>query len=42
MAENPFTYAAHKGFDPEATIAGTSNNDIPNIKTFSIGLTAGF
>ncbi|RYX94277.1 TonB-dependent receptor, partial [bacterium] len=38
MAENPFTWAKHKGFDPEASIAGTSDNDIPNIKTFSIGL----
>jgi len=42
MAENPFTWAKHKGFDPEASIAGTSDNDIPNIKTFSIGLSAGF
>ncbi|MGA9648281.1 MULTISPECIES: TonB-dependent receptor [Pedobacter] len=42
MAENPFTLAKHKGYDPESTIDGTSNNDIPNIKTFSIGLTAGF
>ncbi|TDQ09498.1 SusC/RagA family TonB-linked outer membrane protein [Pedobacter metabolipauper] len=42
MAENPFTIAAHKGMDPEADIAGTSNNDIPNIKTFSAGLSIGF
>ena len=42
MSENPFTFAKHKGFDPEATIAGLSNNDIPNVKTFSAGLTVGF
>lgn len=42
MAENPFTLAKHKGFDPEASIAGLSDNDIPNIKTFSAGLTVGF
>ena len=42
MAENPFTLAKHKGFDPEATIAGLSDNDIPNVKTFSAGLTVGF
>lgn len=42
MAENPFTFAKNSGFDPEATVAGTSDNDIPNIKTFSAGLTVGF
>lgn len=42
MAENPLTFARHKGLDPEQSIAGTSNNDIPNIKTFSLGLTVGF
>ncbi len=42
MAENPFTWAKHKGMDPEASVGGTSNNDIPNIKTFSAGLTVGF
>jgi TonB-linked SusC/RagA family outer membrane protein len=42
MAENPFTLAKHKGLDPEQTVAGTSNNDIPNIKTLSLGLTVGF
>jgi len=41
-AENPFTFAAHKGLDPEVDIAGLSNNDIPNIKTFSAGLSVGF
>lgn len=42
MAENPFTLAKHKGLDPEQAINGTSNNDIPNIKTLSVGLTVGF
>ena len=42
MAENPLTFARHKGFDPEATVAGLSDNDIPNVKTFSAGLTVGF
>ena len=41
-AENPFTFAAHKGLDPEVDIAGLSNNDIPNIKTFSAGISVGF
>ena len=42
MAENPFTWAKHKGIDPEMKINGLNNNDIPNIKTFSFGLTVGF
>ncbi|SHG39009.1 SusC/RagA family TonB-linked outer membrane protein [Pedobacter caeni] len=42
MAENPFTFAAHKGLDPEVDMGGLSNNDIPNIKTFSVGLSVGF
>ncbi|WP_316785914.1 TonB-dependent receptor [Pedobacter frigiditerrae] len=42
MAENPFTLAKHKGMDPEQAINGTSNNEIPNIKTLSVGLTVGF
>ncbi|RZK59611.1 MAG: TonB-dependent receptor [Pedobacter sp.] len=41
-AENPFTFAKHKGLDPEQAITGTSNNDIPNIKTLSVGLSVGF
>ncbi len=42
MAENPFTFARHKGMDPEQAINGTSNNEIPNIKTFAVGLNIGF
>jgi hypothetical protein len=42
MAENPLTWAAHKGLDPETDLGGLSNNDIPNIKTFSVGLSVGF
>ncbi|TKC12739.1 TonB-dependent receptor [Pedobacter polaris] len=42
MAENPFTLAKHKGLDPEQAINGTSNNEIPNIKTLSVGLNIGF
>jgi TonB-linked SusC/RagA family outer membrane protein len=41
-AENPLTFAAHTGLDPEVDIAGLSDNDIPNIKTFSAGLSVGF
>ncbi len=41
-AENPFTLAKHKGLDSEQAINGTSNNDIPNIKTLSVGLNVGF
>jgi TonB-linked SusC/RagA family outer membrane protein len=40
--ENLLTFAKHKGFDPETTISGSRNNDIPNVKTFSAGLTLGF
>jgi TonB-linked SusC/RagA family outer membrane protein len=42
MAENPFTLARHKGMDPEQAINGTSSNEIPNIKTFAVGLNIGF
>ncbi|WP_343530905.1 TonB-dependent receptor [Pedobacter sp.] len=42
MAENPFTFARHKGIDPEFAVNGQSDNDIPNIKTFSAGLSVGF
>jgi TonB-linked SusC/RagA family outer membrane protein len=42
MAENPFTLAKHKGMDPEVALNGQSNNDIPNIKTISAGLSLGF
>jgi TonB-linked SusC/RagA family outer membrane protein len=41
-AENPFTLARHKGMDPEQAINGTSSNEIPNIKTFAVGLNIGF
>ncbi len=42
MAENPFTFAAHKGMDPEVEITGLANNDIPNVKTFTFGINVGF
>ncbi|ANE53567.1 hypothetical protein SY85_17580 [Flavisolibacter tropicus] len=41
QAENYFTWAKHKGMDPEVGIDGTNNNDIPNIKTLTVGLNLG-
>ncbi|RBQ04914.1 SusC/RagA family TonB-linked outer membrane protein [Pedobacter miscanthi] len=41
-AENPFTLAKHKGMDPESALTGLTNNDIPNVKTFTLGLNVGF
>ena len=41
-AENPFTWAKHKGMDPESALTGLTNNDIPNVKTFTLGLNVGF
>lgn len=42
MAENALTFAKHKGADPEFDITGNSTSDIPNVKTFSVGLNVGF
>lgn len=41
-AENAFTFAKHKGMDPETDITGLNNNDIPNVKSISLGLKIGF
>jgi len=41
MAENLFTIARHKGMDPEVEITGVNNNDVPNIKTISLGINIG-
>jgi hypothetical protein len=41
-AENLATWAKHKGVDPEMSIGGTADNDVPNVKTFSVGLNIGF
>ncbi|MEJ7692487.1 TonB-dependent receptor [Daejeonella sp.] len=40
--ENVFTFAKHKGMDPETEITGLTSFDVPNIKTFSLGLNIGF
>jgi hypothetical protein len=42
LAENPFTFAKHKGMDPETDITGLNDNDVPNIKSISLGLKLGF
>ncbi|RZM21148.1 MAG: TonB-dependent receptor, partial [Pedobacter sp.] len=42
MTENVLTFAKHKGMDPESAINGLSDNEIPNIKTVSLGLNVGF
>lgn len=40
--ENLFTWAKHKGVDPEMSIGGSADNDVPNVKTFTVGLNLGF
>ncbi len=40
--ENVFTFAKHKGMDPETEITGLTDSDVPNIRTFSLGLNIGF
>ncbi len=39
--ENMATWAKHKGMDPEVAISGLPNNQIPIIKTFTIGINVG-
>ncbi|MDQ1769447.1 SusC/RagA family TonB-linked outer membrane protein [Labilibaculum sp. A4] len=41
QGDNIWTWQNHKGIDPEQSIAGTSNNNMPNIKTFSFGVKLG-
>lgn len=41
-AENAFTFAKHKGMDPETEITGLNDNDVPNVKSISLGLKIGF
>lgn len=41
-AENAFTIAKHKGMDPEVALNGLTSNDVPNVKTISLGLNIGF
>ena len=40
--ENLATFAKHKGMDPEVSISGNADNEIPIIKTVSFGLKIGF
>jgi hypothetical protein len=40
--ENLLTWARHKGVDPEMSVGGASDNDVPNVKTFTVGLNLGF
>lgn len=39
--ENLATWASHKGMDPEVAISGLPNNEIPIIKTITVGLNIG-
>lgn len=39
--ENLLTWAKHKGMDPEVDIEGFYGNDIPNVRTFSVGINIG-
>lgn len=41
-AENILTFYKHKGLDPEVNIDGLTENDIPNVKTISVGINLGF
>ncbi len=41
-AENVATFAKHKGMDPEVAIGGTSENNVPIVKTFTVGVNVGF
>ena len=36
--ENLWTLTNYKGFDPEASIVGTTNSTIPGVKTVTFGL----
>ncbi|MEA3503658.1 MAG: TonB-dependent receptor [Bacteroidota bacterium] len=38
QASNLLTLTKHKGLDPEVSIAGTTNNNIPPVKTVSFGV----
>ena len=40
-AENYWTLTNYKGFDPEASISGTTNSSIPGVKTVTFGLKLG-
>lgn len=41
-ADNMWTWRAYDGaVDPEMSLAGTSNNDVPNVKTISFGINLG-
>ncbi len=40
--ENLATLAKYKGMDPEVNINGLANNEIPIVKTISVGLNIGF
>lgn len=40
--ENLATWAKHKGMDPEVSISGNADNEIPIVKTISLGLKIGF
>lgn len=40
--ENLFTWAKYKGVDPEMSVGGSADNDVPNVKTFTVGLNLGF
>jgi TonB-linked SusC/RagA family outer membrane protein len=38
---NLLTWQQHKGIDPEQSVSGTTNNNMPNIKTVSFGVKLG-
>ncbi len=37
-AENLLTFTNFKGFDPEGALSGTTNNNIPGVKTYTFGI----
>jgi len=40
--ENIWTLSDYKGFDPEGAINGTTNNSIPGVKVWNVGLKINF
>ncbi|MBK3516476.1 SusC/RagA family TonB-linked outer membrane protein [Carboxylicivirga marina] len=38
QAENLLTFTNFKGFDPEGALSGTTNNNIPGVKTYTFGI----
>ena len=40
--ENLFTLTNYKGFDPEQALSGSTGNNIPGVKVYTVGLKVDF